>query len=128
MPSSTTRDSIGNYLTAFLNTVLGLFLKLMLAALALVFAFALLAAALIYLAWGGVVFLLTGRKPAVAVLFSQFRQLKKFSAGGVWPRPGTHAADARAAAPDVIDVEVREIPGDIPGNIPGENPAKKRES
>ena len=119
MPHSTTRQSAGIYLTAFLNTLLGIFLKLMLAALVLVFAFALLAAALIYLAWSGVVFLLTGRKPAVAVLFSQAQKLKKFSAGGVWPRPGTHAADARAAAPDVIDVEVREIPGDIP--------AKKRE-
>ena len=112
MPHSTTRHSPGDYLTAFVNSILRLFLKLMLAALALVFAFALIAAALIYLAWGGVVFLLTGRKPAVAVLFSQAQKLKKFSAAGVWPRPGTHAADARAAAPDVIDVEVREIPGD----------------
>ena len=113
MPYSTTRQSAGNYLTAFLNTILGLFLKLMLAALALVFASALLAAGMIYLAWGGVVFLLTGRKPAVAVLFSQFRQLKKFSAAGVWPRPNAQrAADARAAAPDVVDVEVREIRGD----------------
>ena len=124
MPHSTTRQSAGDYLTAFLNSVLGLFLKLMLAALALVFAFALLVAALIYLAWSGVVFLLTGRKPAVAVLFSQFRQLKKFSAAGVWPRPGAQdAAEARAAAPDVVDVEVREIPADIPGDIS----AKKRE-
>ena len=112
MPHSTTRQSAGDYLTAFLNTVLGLFLKLMLAALALVFAFALLAAALIYLAWGGVVFLLTGRKPAVAVLFSQAQKLKKFSAAGVWPRPGAHRADVRAASPDVVDVEVREIRGD----------------
>ena len=112
MPHSTTRQSAGIYLTAFLNSILRLFLKLMLAALALVFASALLTAALIYLAWGGVVFLLTGRKPVVAVLFGQFRQLKKFSAAGVWPRPGTHAADARAASPDVVDVEVREIPRD----------------
>ena len=75
-----------------------------------------------------VVFLLTGRKPAVAVLFSQFRQLKKFSAAGVWPRQGAPEADARGASPDVIDVEVREIPGDSPGHIPGDIPAKKRES
>ena len=112
MPNSTTRHSPGDYLTAFLNTILGLFLKLMLVALVLVFALGLVAAALIHLAWGGVVFLLTGRKPAVAVLFSQAQKLKKFSAGGVWPRPGTHAADARAASPDVVDVEVREIPRD----------------
>lgn len=112
MPNSTTRLSPGNYLTAFVNSILGLFLKLMLAALVLVFASALLAAGMIYLAWGGVVFLLTGRKPAVAVLFSQFRQLKKFSAAGVWPRPGAHPSNARAAAPDVVDVEVREIRGD----------------
>ncbi len=113
MPHSTTRLSPGDYLTAFLNTLLGLFLKLMLAALVLVFALALLVAALIYLTWGGVVFLLTGRKPAVAVLFSQARQLKKFSSAGVWPRPGAHSADARAASPDVVDVEVREIPAEI---------------
>ena len=99
-------------MTAFIHAILGIFIKLSLLALALVFAIGLIAAALIYLAWGGVVFLLTGRKPAVAVLFSQAQKLKKFSAAGVWPRPGTHAADARAAAPDVIDVEVREIPGD----------------
>ncbi len=99
-------------MSALRNTILGLLLKLMLAALVLVFALGLIAAAMIYLAWSGVVFLLTGRKPAVAVLFSQFRQLKKYSAAGVWPRPGAHAADARAASPDVVDVEVREIRGD----------------
>jgi len=112
MPHLTSRPSPGDYLTALLNTILGLFLKLMLAALVLVFALGLITAATIYLAWSGVVFLLTGRKPAVAVLFSQFRQLKKFSAAGVWPRPGAHAADARAPSPDVVDVEVREIRGD----------------
>ena len=112
MPNSTTRLSPGDYLTAFVNYILRLFLKLMLAALVLVFALGLIAAALIYLAWGGLVFLLTGRKPAVAVLFSRFRQLKKFSAAGVWPRPGARPADARAASPDVVDVEVREIPAD----------------
>ncbi len=112
MPHSTTRLSPGDYLTAFVNALLRLFLKLMLAALVLMFALGLIAAALIYLAWGGVVFVLTGRKPAVAVLFSQFRQLRKFSAAGVWPRPGAHPADAQAASPDVFDVEVREIRAD----------------
>ena len=112
MLHSRTRQSPGDYLTALLNTLLGLFLKLMLAALVLVFALGLIAAASIYLLWGGVVFLLTGRKPAVAVLFSQFRQLRKFSAAGVWPRPGAGPADARDASPDVVDVEVREIPSD----------------
>ena len=112
MPNSTTRHSAGDYLTAFINAILGFFLKLMLAALALVFALGLIAAALLYLAWGGVVFLLTGRKPAVAVLFSQFRQLRKFSTAGTWPRAGAHQAAARPASPDVVDVEVREIPSD----------------
>ena len=112
MPHSTTRLSPGDYLTAFVNSILKLFLKLMLAALALVFASALLTAGLIYLAWSSVVFLLTGRKPAVAVLFSQAQKLKKFSAAGVWPRPGAHPSNARAATLDVVDVEVREIPGD----------------
>ena len=109
MPNSTARLSPGDYLTAFLNTLLGIFLKLTLAALVLVFALGLIAAALVHIAWGGVVFLLTGRKPAVAVLFSQAQKLKKFSAAGVWPRPGAHPADTRAASPDVVDVEVREI-------------------
>ena len=102
-------------MTAFFNAILGIFLKLSLLALALVFAIGLIAAALIYLAWGGVVFLLTGRKPAVAVLFGQFRQLKKFSTAGAWPSPGARPrADqpGQPDHPDVVDVEVREIQND----------------
>ena len=116
MPHSTTRrPTAGDYVSAFINAILGVFLKLSLLALALVFAIGLVAAALIYLAWGGVVFLLTGRKPAVAVLFGQFRQLKKFSTGGVWPSPGARPrADqpGQPGHPDVVDVEVREIRND----------------
>ena len=115
MPHSTSRRlTAGDYVTAFFNAILGIFLKLSLLALGLVFAIGLLVAAVLYLAWGGVVFLLTGRKPAVAVFYGQFRQLKKFSTAGVWPgaRPRADQPDqsGQPSRPDVVDVEVREIP------------------
>ncbi len=116
MPHSTTRrPTAGDYVTAFLGAILGIFLKLSLLALALVFALGLIAAALVYLAWGGVVFLLTGRRPAVAVLFGQFRQLRKFSTAGAWPGAGARPQPNQPGQPvhhDVVDVEVREISSD----------------
>jgi hypothetical protein len=113
MPQLTTRRlTAGDHVTAFLNTILAIGLKLSLLAVGLVFATGLIAAALIYLAWGALVFLLTGRKPAVAVLYGQFRQLRKFSTAGVWPGAGARAQgdqSAQSHRPDVVDVEVREI-------------------
>ncbi|MCY7369692.1 MAG: hypothetical protein LH479_02175 [Polaromonas sp.] len=108
-------------MSGFFNAVLGVFLKLLILAFAVVFGVGLIAAALLYLVWSGLVFLVTGRKPVVAVLFSQVRRFKEFStAGGVWPRPAGRAPVDQPASPDVVDVEVREIRSE-PGQPGGEH-------
>ena len=88
-----------NFISRFLRFVL----KLVLAAFGLVFAVSLLAAALVVLVLGLLKSLVTGKKPAPFVAFSQFKQFKKDATGG-WPF-------ATQAAPqgDVVDVEMREI-------------------
>ena len=104
----TTQRSTGDYLNQFFNQVVGLVLKIFLAVLAAVFAVSMLAAGVIYLVFAFIRFLLTGRKPVVAVLFSQMRQFRQSAADGVWP-----ATRRKVPAPprtaDVVDVEVREI-------------------
>ena len=80
------------------------FLKLVLAVLGAIFALSLLAAALVVLALSLVKALLTGRKPAPAVVFSRFQ---RFSPGGVWPGAASRAPQGKG---DVVDVEVREVP------------------
>jgi hypothetical protein len=107
--SSITHRSIGDYLNQFFSLIFGFVIKLFLAAIAAVFAVSLLAAGLLYLAFASVRFLLTGKKPAVAVVFSQLRQYRQSAADGVWPAPGRRPQPERAASPDVVDVEVREI-------------------
>ena len=67
----TTQRSTGDYLNQFFNQVLGLVLKIFLGVLAAIFAVSMLAAGVIYLVFAFIRFLLTGRKPVVAVLFSQ---------------------------------------------------------
>ena len=80
------------------------FLKLVLAVLGAIFALSLLAAALVVLALSLVKALLTGRKPAPAVVFSRFQ---RFSPGGVWPGAAGRAPQGKG---EVVDVEVREVP------------------
>ena len=92
----------------FFNQVVGLVLKIFLAALAVVFTVSMLVAGLIYLVFASFRFLLTGRKPAVAVLFSQMRQFRQSAADGVWPAT-RRKAQAPPRTADVVDVEVREI-------------------
>jgi hypothetical protein len=119
MPATAQR-SIGGDLNPFFSLIVGFVLKLFLAMMAAVFAISLLGAGLVYLAFASVRFLLTGRKPAFAVVFSQMRQYRQSAADGVWPAPGRHRsghmaghapgrAPQRPAAHDVVDVEVREI-------------------
>jgi hypothetical protein len=110
--SFSAQRAIGDYLNQFFSLIIGFIIKLFLAALAAVFAVSLLAAGLVYLAFASVRFLLTGKKPAVAVVFSQLRQYRQSAADGVWPAPGRRPGaqpSQRPPTPDVVDVEVREI-------------------
>jgi hypothetical protein len=101
--------STGDHLNNFLNQVLAVVLKLFVGVLAAVFAVSLLLAGLVYLAFASIRFLFTGKKPAVAVVFSQLRQYRQSAADGVWPAPGRTQQPKRTPTPDVVDVEVREI-------------------
>jgi len=96
-------------LNQFFSLIFGFFIKLFIAAMALVFAVSLLAAGLVYLMFASIRFLVTGQKPAVAVVFSQLRQYRQSAAAGVWPAPGRPQQAKRPPTPDVVDVEVREI-------------------
>ena len=104
----TAQRSMGDSVNQFFGQILGLVLKLFLGLVAVVFAVSMLAAGLIYLVFASIRFLLTGRKPAVAVMFTQMQQFRRSAADGVWP-----ATRRKAPAPprtaDVVDVEVREI-------------------
>ncbi|MEO7399522.1 MAG: hypothetical protein ABIV07_01945 [Polaromonas sp.] len=83
-------------------------LKLALGLFAAIFALSLLAAALVVVALSLVKALLTGRKPAPAMVFGRFQ---KFSPEGMWPvRPGRNDSAPNAAA--VVDVEAREVRDD----------------
>ena len=87
----------------FIARLFRFIIKLVLAAFGLVFAVSLLAAALVVLVLGLLKSLITGKKPAPFVAFSQFRQFKKGASGG-WP-----FATQSAPQGDVVDVEMREI-------------------
>ena len=89
-----------------ISKILRFFLKLVLGVLAAVFALSLLAAALIMVLLSILKSLITGRKPAPAVVFGRFQ---RYSPQGMWPGQG-NAANQRAS--DVVDVEVREVRDD----------------
>lgn len=78
-------------------------LKLVLAVFAAILAVSLLAAALIVVLVSVVKSLLTGRKPAPAVVFGRFQ---RYSPQGMWPGAGPAASKAEG---EVVDVEVREV-------------------
>ena len=85
-------------------------LKLALGLFAAIFAISLLAAALVAVALSLIKSLLTGRKPAPAMVFGRFQ---KFSPEGLWPgRAGREDNISSASAGNVVDVEVREVQGD----------------
>ena len=71
--------------------------------LAAVFAVSMLAAGLIALILGLIKWLVTGKKPALAIAFSRVRQ---FSPQNKW---SGRVSPKRPAASDVVDVEVREV-------------------
>ena len=95
------------------NFVSGLFrftLKLILAALGLVFVVSLLAAALVVVIFSLLKSLITGKKPAVNMTFNRFQQ---YSPKGMWPgAAGREAQNGTAKVGEVVDVEVREIRND----------------
>lgn len=91
-----------------ISKILRFFLKLVLGIFAAVFAVSLLIAALIVVVLSVLKSLITGRKPAPAVVFGRFQ---RYSPQGMWPGgPGQGNANPRAA--DVVDVEVREVRDD----------------
>ena len=92
------------------NFVSGFFrfaLKVVLAALGLVFVVSLLAAAFVVVVFSLLRSLITGKKPTVSMTFNRFQQ---YSPKGMWPgAAGREAQNGLAKAGDVVDVEVREI-------------------
>lgn len=92
-----------------ISKILRFFLKLVLGLFAAVFAISLLAAALIVVLLSLLKSLITGRKPAPAMVFGRFQ---RYSPQGMWPGgAGRDAANAPRNA-DVVDVEVREVRDD----------------
>ena len=88
----------------FINRLLRFIIKLVLAAFGLVFALSLLAAALVVVVLSLLKSLITGQKPAPAMVFGKFQ---KFSPGGMWPSAAKR--DDNASTGDVVDVEMREV-------------------
>ncbi|MEO7953586.1 MAG: hypothetical protein ABIR35_05750 [Polaromonas sp.] len=83
-------------------------LKLALAVFAALFALSLLAAAVVVVVLSLVKALVTGRKPASAVVFGRFQ---KFSPDGMWPQRPVRNNDSPQAG-SVVDVEAREVRDD----------------
>lgn len=85
----------------FLSTLIRFIVKVMLTMLGAVFAVSLFVAAMLLLVFSSFKWLVTGKKPAPFVIFSQFN---KFRSGGGWARNAKTQATA-----DVVDVEAREV-------------------
>ncbi|RYX92942.1 MAG: hypothetical protein EOO28_20260 [Comamonadaceae bacterium] len=88
---------------SFVSRVLRLILKLVLAVFAAILAICLLAVALIVVLFSIMKSLITGRKPAPAMVFGRFQQ---YSPQGMWPGSGTAESKPQG---DIVDVEVREV-------------------
>lgn len=97
-----------NGLFDFFGRVLRGVLRLVLVVASLIFVFSLLLAAIVVMLGVSLWALVTGRKPAPAVVFSRFRQTSQRYTQGVWP--GSATGDARRSAADVVDVEATEVP------------------
>ncbi|WP_439589368.1 hypothetical protein [Hydrogenophaga sp.] len=81
-------------------------LKLALGLAALVFVLSLLLATLVVVLGVTLWALITGRKPAPAVVFTRFRQTSQRYTQGMWPTGGA----ARRPTGDVVDVQATEVP------------------
>ena len=91
-----------------IRRILRFILRVTLGACAVVFALSLLVAALIVMALSLLKSLVTGRKPAPAVVFGRFQ---RYSPQGMWPGAASRDAGAPPAS-DVVDVEAREVRDD----------------
>ena len=87
----------------FISGLIRFIIKLILAAFGLLFAVSLLLAALVMMVLSLLKSLITWKKPAPFVAFTQFRQFKRNTRGG-WP-----SASKPMPQGDVVDVEVREV-------------------
>ena len=83
----------------FVSSLLRLILKLALGLMAVVFAVSLLAAALVVLAFSLLKALITGKRPAPAMVFNRFRA---YAPQDMWPGKAKPAGE-------VVDLEVREL-------------------
>lgn len=92
-----------------ISKILRFFLKLLFGIFAAVFAVSLLVAALIVVALSLLKSLVTGRKPAPAMVFGRFQ---RYSPQGMWPGGAAQGNPARPRTGDVVDVEVREVRDD----------------
>jgi hypothetical protein len=92
-----------------IRRILRFVLRVTLGVCAAVFAISLLAAALIVVVLSLLKSLITGRKPAPAVVFGRFQ---RFSPQGMWPGNTDRDAANTPRAGDVVDVEVREVRDD----------------
>lgn len=88
------------------NQIFRFILKLVLSLFAAIFALSLLIATLVVLALSLLKFLITGRKPASAMLFEGFQQFRSKAA---WPGNTPRSDSPGPQAGQVVDVEVREI-------------------
>ena len=89
-----------------LSQIVRFVLKLLLLASGLIFVVSLLAVALIVMILSVLKSLMTGKKPAPAMVFSRFQ---KFSPTGMWPVATNHMDKKTANSAEVVDVEVREV-------------------
>ena len=92
-----------------ISKILRFFLKLLFGLFAAVFAVSLLVAALVVVALSLLKSLVTGRKPAPAMVFGRFR---RYSPQGMWPGGSPQGGSASPHSGDVVDVEVREVRDD----------------
>ena len=97
-------------MSTFVNGVFRFILKLVLAALGLVFVVSLLTVTVVVVVLSLLKSLITGQKPAIAMIFNRFQP---YSPKGMWPgSAGPEAKNGPAKVGDVVDVEVREIRND----------------
>ena len=94
---------------SFSSQILSFFLKLIFAVFAAVFALSLLLVALGALVLSMLKWLITGKKPVFAVVWSGLRKPPH----RIWPAaPGHKGAPQAPGAGQVVDVEAREIKAD----------------
>lgn len=107
-----------NGLNAFIHRFSSALLKLALALAAAVFLISLLLAALVVVSAVTLWSLLTGRKPAPARIFGQFRRASQRYTSRTWPAGSGPSGSGKSAggAPDVVDVHAREVPPSQEGN------------